>query len=65
MATTSQNEAARELIVTLRLGNTPVKSENEKKWARLPRLEYSHRSNCKRRATSTGSPSHLPFPSHP
>ena len=30
MATTSQNEAARERIFTLRPGNTPVKSEDVK-----------------------------------
>lgn len=30
MATTSQNEAAREGVFTLRLGRTPVKSENGK-----------------------------------
>jgi hypothetical protein len=39
MATTSQNEAARERVFTLRLGNTPVKSENGKKRVRLPRSE--------------------------
>ncbi len=30
MATTSQNEAARKLLVTVRPGDAPVKSENDK-----------------------------------